>query len=128
MDFLRALNSYMQANHLTKSTLSKLTGIPYTTIDGWYKKGSNNIKLSSVKKLSDALGVEMSYWLGNNQNESPKPEGMEDSQDIESIACALENMLIQLGFIQSGEDITDADYRFLRSVVALIQAYFDDGS
>ena len=39
MDFLEKLNYLMHENNLNKSTLSKACEIPYTTIDGWYKKG-----------------------------------------------------------------------------------------
>lgn len=39
MDFLEKLNYLMEKNHLNKNTLSKACNIPYTTIDGWYKKG-----------------------------------------------------------------------------------------
>ncbi|MFQ9702531.1 MAG: hypothetical protein ACLR0U_10160 [Enterocloster clostridioformis] len=38
MGFLEKLNYLMEQNHLNKSTLSKACDIPYTTIDGWYKR------------------------------------------------------------------------------------------
>ena len=45
MTFLDKLNFLMKEHNLNKSTLSKSCGIPYTTIDGWYKKGFENKKL-----------------------------------------------------------------------------------
>ncbi len=39
MDFLEKLDYLMKQNNLNKSRLSKACDIPYTTIDGWYKKG-----------------------------------------------------------------------------------------
>ena len=52
MDFLEKLDYLMEENHLNKNTLSKARNIPYTTIDGWYKKGYEGLKLTSLKKLS----------------------------------------------------------------------------
>ena len=46
MTFTEKLDMLMEKNHMNKSELSRISGIPYTTIDGFYKKGSDNIKLS----------------------------------------------------------------------------------
>lgn len=126
MSFGKRLVFYRnQAGYNQKQLAEKLNILP-TRLNYW-EKDKREPDVEMIKALASALCVSSDELLGIKK-ESPKPEGTEDSQDIESIACALENILIQLGFIQSGEDITDADYRFLRSVVALIQAYFDDGS
>ena len=52
MSFTEKLEKLMKENGISnKAELSKVSGIPYTTIDGFYKKGSDNIKLSTLKKL-----------------------------------------------------------------------------
>lgn len=38
MNFTEKLDSLMREKGINKSTLSKESGIPYTTIDGFYKK------------------------------------------------------------------------------------------
>lgn len=43
MGFLEKLNYLMEQNHLNKSTLSKACDIPYTTIDGWYKRDTRGL-------------------------------------------------------------------------------------
>ena len=48
MDFLEKLDYLMSKQNLTKSTLSKACDIPYTTIDGWYKKGYAGLKLTTL--------------------------------------------------------------------------------
>ena len=52
MSFLTKLDKLMKDKNINKSQLSKDSGVPYTTIDGFYKKGTENIKLSTLKKLS----------------------------------------------------------------------------
>lgn len=62
MDFLEKLNNLMEKNHLNKSTLSKACNIPYTTIDGWYKKGYEGLKLTTLRKLAEYFGTSLDYW------------------------------------------------------------------
>lgn len=62
MDFLEKLNYLMKKNHLNKSTLSKACNIPYTTIDGWYKKGYEGLKLTTLRKLAEYFGTSLDYW------------------------------------------------------------------
>lgn len=71
MSFTSRLELLMQKNGINnKSELSKISGIPYTTIDGFYKKGSDNIKLSTLKKLAECLNCSLDY-LVDESSEQP---------------------------------------------------------
>lgn len=59
MTFLEKLDYLMEKNHLNKRKVSQGSGIPYSTIDAFYKQGYNNIKLSTFRKLCDYFGVSM---------------------------------------------------------------------
>lgn len=62
MSFTDRLEYLMKKNGIrNKSELSKQSGIPYTTIDGIYKKGSDNIKLSTLKKLAACLHCSLDF-------------------------------------------------------------------
>lgn len=61
MDFLEKLNHLMEERKINKNVLSKESGIPYTTIDGFYKKGYQNAKLTTIKKLCDYFDVTLDY-------------------------------------------------------------------
>jgi len=66
MDFLEKLNYLMEKKHLNKSTLSKSCNIPYTTIDGWYKKGYEGLKLTTLRKLAEFFGTSLDYWASED--------------------------------------------------------------
>lgn len=51
MSITHKLDMLMKERNISKADLSRESGIPYTTIDGIYKKGSENTKLSTLKKL-----------------------------------------------------------------------------
>ena len=55
--FLKNLDKLMAKKAINKSILAKESGIPYTTIDGFYKKGWDNVKLSTLLKLAAYFGV-----------------------------------------------------------------------
>ena len=63
MDFLEKVNLLMQERKLNRHTLSEACGIPYTTIDGWFKKGYEGAKISTIIKLADYFSVELDYLV-----------------------------------------------------------------
>lgn len=62
MTFLNKLETLMKEKNIENiNQLSRETGIPYTTIDGFYKKGTENIKLSTLRKLADYFNCSLDY-------------------------------------------------------------------
>ena len=64
--FLETLTMLMKNRGLSKAQLAKESGIPYTTIDGFYKKGCENIKLSTLQKLANYFDVTLDYLINGN--------------------------------------------------------------
>ena len=57
MTFLEKLEALLAREHLNRRTLSLKTGIPYTTIDNWYKRSYEGLKLSTAGKLASFFGT-----------------------------------------------------------------------
>ncbi|MBR5596524.1 MAG: helix-turn-helix transcriptional regulator [Lachnospiraceae bacterium] len=55
------LDLLMRERNINKAVLAREAGIPYTTIDGFYKKGSDNAKLSTLKKLCAYFGCTLDF-------------------------------------------------------------------
>lgn len=66
MDFLDKLNFLMDKHNMNKNTLSKACDIPYTTVDGWYKRGYEGLKLPTLKKLSNYFDISLDYWADDD--------------------------------------------------------------
>ena len=63
MDFLQKLDQIKYENGIKSNMdLSRACGVPYTTIDGFYKKGYENAKVSTLKKIAESFGVSLD-WL-----------------------------------------------------------------
>lgn len=67
MDFLQKLDFLMEKYGLNKLTLSQNSGIPYSTIVGWYKKGYEGLKLTTLRKLSDYFNTALDYWINEDE-------------------------------------------------------------
>ena len=80
MNFIDKLNYQMKQLGLNKSRLSQISGVPYTTIDGFYKKGYENAKISTIKKIAAALDVSLDYLIDNSSEQAPAPGGDERSR------------------------------------------------
>jgi len=60
------LDYLMRERGITRGGLAKSTGIPYTTVVGFYEKGSENIKLSNLQKLAAFFGVSLEYLVNDD--------------------------------------------------------------
>lgn len=57
----------MKENSITRMGLSKESGVPYTTIVNFYEKGSENIKLSTLRRLSDYFEVSLDFLVDDEE-------------------------------------------------------------
>lgn len=89
MSLTDKLNEFLKEKNITKSQLSKESGVPYTTIDGFYKKGTDNVKLSTLKKLADYFKCSLDYLvddkieISNSEEENKETNQNEDAISIE---------------------------------------------
>ena len=65
------LDLLMKERNINKADLARESGVPYTTIDGFYKKGSENAKLSTLKKLCTYFNCTLDYLADDAVDDSP---------------------------------------------------------
>jgi len=109
MDFLDRLDVLMESKKINKRQLSIMTGIPVSTVYGWYKKGYENITLPSLNALSDFFGCSMEY-LAN---------GAIKKQDEKLQAAEMERALTRLGVVLPDGTIDEEKLCKLVSVLEL---------
>jgi repressor LexA len=63
MTFLEKLDALMERSGLNRRSLSLKAGIPYTTIDNWYKRGYEGLQLSTAGKLAEFFDTTTDYFL-----------------------------------------------------------------
>ena len=65
------LDLLMKERNINKADLARESGVPYTTIDGFYKKGSENAKLSTLKKLCAYFNCTLDYLADDSVHNEP---------------------------------------------------------
>lgn len=73
MNFLERLDSLLDERDMNKNQLANATGIPVSTVYGWYKKGYSSITLPSLLKLSEFFKCSMEYLVNGNSASSDQP-------------------------------------------------------
>ena len=51
--FIERVKALMEERGINKHELAVGSGIPYTTVDGWFKKGSDNVRLGTLLRLAE---------------------------------------------------------------------------
>jgi len=80
MNLLQKLTALMEENHDTVASLSRKSEVPYTTIDGLFKKGYANARISTVAAICTAYGVSMDYLIRDEITD--RQYGMHDIHDL----------------------------------------------
>ena len=63
MNMIEKIQLMMDEGSLKVADVAKGAGIPYTTVDGIFKKGYENIRQPTLKKLADFFNVSMEYLV-----------------------------------------------------------------
>ena len=112
-------------NGLTQQQAAGLIGVAKSTWAG-YESGNSTPDIDKIVKIMDVLNVDANYlWQDYNQEEqknAPAPEGTEAKEMIPLSETT--DLLVDLGYIRRGQQLTDADLAFLTNVVGLLDAWF----
>jgi hypothetical protein len=67
MEMIDRIVELMQTHKDNKATLARNAGLPYTTVDGLFKRGCENAYISTAKKISEYYGVTLDYLILGNE-------------------------------------------------------------
>ena len=63
MDFLDRLKMQMDKDGDNNSSLAKKSGIPYTTIDGLFKRGWEKAQISTIQRICEYYHLPLDYMV-----------------------------------------------------------------
>lgn len=90
MGLTEKLNELMDKKGISKLQLSKDSEIPYTTIVGFYTKGTDNVKLSTLRKLADYFQCSLDYLV--DDNECNNLENTIDDNEVKELVDMIFNL------------------------------------
>ena len=96
MDFLDRLRMLARNKGLDNNMqLSKSSGVPYTTLDNFYRNGYENVKLSTLKKLAACLDCTIEYLVnGSGESDAPSSEAIAFAQRFEKLDRHAQEVLL----------------------------------
>ncbi|MEG1727154.1 MAG: helix-turn-helix transcriptional regulator [Acidaminococcaceae bacterium] len=115
MSVTERLHKFMESEGLSKADIARLSGIPYTTIDGLFKKGDENTKLSTLKKLAALLNCSLDELTEDSSDPTPTyyldPEAGQMAQEI------YDNPGMRILF-DAAKDVSAGDLKTVADLVA----------
>lgn len=119
MDF--KIKEARQLAGISQKELAARIGISPGTLSG-YETGAHDPKSDSLLRIADICGVTVDFLLGRIPEKNPAPSNDDAGKKV--TAEEVEQMLIGGGFIQPGQDLSDADLRFLISAGEMLSTWF----
>jgi transcriptional regulator with XRE-family HTH domain len=78
MDFLARLDLLSKEKGISnRFQLAEKSGVPYTTIDNFYRNGYENVKLSTLRKLARFFGCTLDFLIFGTE-EQKEEDGREE--------------------------------------------------
>jgi len=116
MTFLNKLENLMNRKNVKNlHELSTKSGIPYSTLRGFYTKGTENIKLPTLKSLAKFFNCSIDY-LADDEIIDIKPYG--DSK-IDKDIDSFQKLLREHKLLNENEELTDEN---LNNILEIIKA------
>lgn len=105
MDFLGKLEFLMKEKNITNlNELSTQSNIPYTTLKGFYTRGTDKIQKSTLKKLADFFNCTLDYLVCDDVVEPSKHFAPgQEYKEVYKIKRALK----EAGFLDKNEELSD---------------------
>ncbi len=89
MTMTEKLDILMAERGVNKSQLSRLSGIPYMTIVNFYEKGTENIKRSTLIKLSRFFDVTVDFLIIDEETRRAYPSAFPKSGQITALPTSV---------------------------------------
>lgn len=121
---------------MTQKEFADSLGVRLTTYNG-YETGARDPRSDFWIAAATQYNVTIDYLMGHSddpqktgEEKTPPSPAMPDQRENGRAVIsvdALEQMLLQAGFIRPGEDLSDADLRFLLGVGEIVASWFCKG-
>ncbi len=117
------LIKYSKIKGISQKDLSIALGVSQAAVSHWFK-GDNSPNIEIVAKIAAILGVAVSELLEETKTPTSEEPEAGDKVSIEETNA----LLVSLGYIKPGEDLSDRDLKFLSGIIELLDAWFTERS
>lgn len=115
-----------ERNGYTRKRLAEELGKPYATITK-YENGEREAGSGYLISIAEKFNVTTDYLLGIEDEQSAETKKSPAPAEAETEEVSLEEtdrLLVALGLIKEGEQLSDDDLTFVGHIVGLLDAWF----
>lgn len=115
-----------ERNGYTRKRLAEELGKPYATITK-YENGEREAGSGYLISIAEKFNVTTDYLLGIEDDQSVETKKSPAPAEAETEEVSLEEtdrLLVALGLIKEGEQLSDDDLAFVGHIVGLLDAWF----
>lgn len=115
-----------ERNGYTRKRLAEELGKPYATITK-YENGEREAGSGYLISIAEKFNVTTDYLLGIEDDQSEETKKSPAPAEAETEEVSLEEtdrLLVALGLIKEGEQLSDDDLAFVGHIVGLLDAWF----
>lgn len=124
---VETLKRLKKQSKMTTAEIAEKSGIPEPTLEKLFAGKTKRPTLQTVTKLAHLFGCTLDDLQGDASNPNEKaPEVGNPATEAEMYGYLkqIESLLVAKGYINEGEDISEADADFLIAILDLIDAHF----
>ena len=118
--WIDTLISLKKKSGKTIKQIADESGVPIGTLNKLFAGQTKDPKLDTIRAVVYALG----FTLDDLEEKEHAPMLPEESTGAKVDPQRVWDLLVSMGFVKPGEDLTDSDLRFLMSVGEIIRAWF----
>ena len=123
MTFGERIVYFREKKGMSQKALAEEVGITANRLY-YYEKDKRQPDVELIKSIASALGISGDDLLGTKwaKEKPPAPEGTGEKEFI--LLDETNDLLVELGYIQKGQQLSDADLAFLEHWIGLLDAWF----
>ena len=126
--WLENLKLMKEKSGMTTREISEKSGIPEPTLEKLFAGATKEPKLKTMQQLVHFLGYTLDDLDKKEENTEKSPSTAEAVPGEDHISIEESNqLLVALGLIKEGEDLSDDDLAFLEHIIGLLDAWFRKG-
>ncbi len=104
------LKKVRKKENLTQKTIADFLGVTQNTYSQ-YENGVRNIDIPTLKKLAEYFNVTVDYLIGFDHVKC-------ETEDDDTLSNNIYKKLVEIGFIEDGDEITDKHLEVITKILA----------
>lgn len=121
---VETLKKLKKQSKMTTAEIADKSGIPEPTLEKLFAGKTKRPTLQTVTKLAHLFGCTLDDLQNDDSEQKEKSPAPAEAKTEEISLAETDKLLVALGLIKEGEELSDDDLAFLDGIITLLNAWF----